>query len=1005
MNHKELKLDPRTQLDLCRRVEELAASYTPEWRFDRNDPDIGSTLALIFTGQMADNIRRINQLPEKYHTEFVNQLGLTLQSAYPASGVAVVDLMQGTVPGVALPRGSRLMATNEGELPVLFETTGDVFLTSARITDILSVSGVSGRIQPLLGDLEPAQLIPVVRDEEELEEEQEEPSAKAFALFDYEEPGIEKNAMLIYHRSIFSGDNSIPTQISIRTPEGNSLAEMLSNENCWRWSYYSEEGLIPFEKVVEQNDTLLLQRGSDPAQVTVDGVAYYLICLEAIGAVDAAVMVGDLRIASKRDATEPALILHNGSQLEAAECMPFGASVSLFDECYICDDQVFSQQDAKITLSFELSSKSKILQLTAQQMSEELKVIKRKPNAVQYDIASTSPEKIVFEYYNGQGWRVLPCSNEWAAIMDGSHHGTYNIRFQCPGDWVSVPVNGYDGRSLRIRVTQADNCYLLPCEHTMPVLRNISLSYNYEAPWKQPQKLSTVCGTQMKDQTKEMLENRPVTAFQPLAQPPAALYLGFDRPLTGAPISMLFDVEENVHFRMDPVTFEYSTRSGFKQMKVIDGTDNFSGAGTILFMPPSDFAAAEVEGIRRWWLRLRGGHEALKGYHALVRAIRLNAVNIRNQQTQPEEELYVETTAPNMTFPLSARNILSADVFVSEMGQLSRYQMKQMMNEHPEDVRVEHNFLGEISEFFVRWTEVDTFDNSKPTDRHYMIDRVRNALVFGDGIHVRIPQARRGIGIIVRAVSCDGAKGNLPAGAISAFYGNVMFVESVTNPVATYAGSDLEDLDSARRRGADILSGRGRLISELDYVRAVKAFSSTVEKVKCVAGVDIDGEPNPSMITIAVMTKDYDEGAYAFNNIREPLRRQLLERCEVTVEPEMLVVAEPVYVEISVSAWVKAESAARAFDIQNLILDSIRSFLDPLSRPGHNGWEIGSLPSEGQLKMLLQSLRFQGHVGRMIATARYVDRNGVHEASLDALPRTPFAIGISGKHHVYIEFQ
>jgi len=63
------------------------------------------------------------------------------------------------------------------------------------------------------------------------------------------------------------------------------------------------------------------------------------------------------------------------------------------------------------------------------------------------------------------------------------------------------------------------------------------------------------------------------------------------------------------------------------------------------------------------------------------------------------------------------------------------------------------------------------------------------------------------------------------------------------------------------------------------------------------------------------------------------------------------------------------------------------------------------LPSEGQLEMLLQSLRFQGHVGRMIAVARYVDRNGVHEAALDQMPNTPFAIGVGGEHRVYIEFQ
>lgn len=41
----------------------------------------------------------------------------------------------------------------------------------------------------------------------------------------------------------------------------------------------------------------------------------------------------------------------------------------------------------------------------------------------------------------------------------------------------------------------------------------------------------------------------------------------------------------------------------------------------------------------------------------------------------------------------------------------------------------------------------------------------------------------------------------------------------------------------------------------------------------------------------------------------------------------------------------------------------------------------------------------------MIAVARYVDRNGVHEAALDQLPKTPFAIGVNGQHHVHISFE
>lgn len=1013
MSRDEYTLDPRTQAELCARVEELAASYTPEWRFDRKNPDIGSTLALIYTGQMADNLRRLNQLPEKYHTEFVNLLGLTLKPAYPASGVAVVELLRGTVPGVALPRGTRLMADGADGDPVVFETEGDVYLTNARITDVLSLSGSRGRILPLLGGPKAASLIPEPVRTEEVSapgtepppEGREEESPAPFALFDYEEPGIEKNALLLYHRSLFGGDGGVPIRLRFTTPEGTPLSEDLTDPLRWRWSYYDGQALHPFAQAETKDGTVELLRDGPAAPLTVEGTDYYLLCLEALGPVPASLTLGDVRCASLQDPAPPERILHGGEELEAADCLPFGDTVSLFDECYLCDDRVFAQQGARLTLSFRLEHRTKLLRLTAEQESEELKIIKRKPRAVQFNTAATAPERVALEYFNGHAWRRLPCDAQWGTVLDGKHGGDVSISFLCPEDWAPVPVNGYDGRSLRLRIIQADNCYLLPCQHTVPVLRDVRLAYDYPGLWKQPQRLRTVRGTRMEDGTRALLEGGPVTAFAPLPYPAAALYLGFDRPLEGAPVSILFEVEENVPFRMKPVTYEYSTRTGFKEMKVLDGTENFSHTGTVRFLLPSDFAPLETEGVRRWWLRLRGDEDLARGYHARVRAIRRNAVDLRNRQTQEEESFYVDAAAANMTFPLAARNILSAEVFVSELGQLSRRQMRQMLEEQPQNVRVEYDFLGEITAFYVRWTEVETFDRSRPGDRHYCIDRVQNRLVFGDGVHVRIPQARPEAAILVRAVSCDGSRGNVPAGAIDRFYGNVMYVQSVSNPAATYAGSDLEDLDSARRRGAELLSSRDRLISSRDFVRAVRAFSGAIEKVRCVTGRDIDGQENPALITIALMTRDYREGGRTFHDLREPLRRRLLSRCAATVTSDCLVLSEPMYVEISVSVWVRAEDAARAFDVRDKILRCITDFLDPLSRPGHPGWDIGTLPTEGQLRMLLQSLRFPGHVARMIAVARYTDRTGIHETGLDQLPHTPFTIGVSGQHQVHIEFQ
>ena len=72
------KIDNRTSEDIEAKIEKLAREYVPEWNFDKNEPDIGSTISRLFARQLEENIKSINQVPEIYHAEFVNFLDLTL---------------------------------------------------------------------------------------------------------------------------------------------------------------------------------------------------------------------------------------------------------------------------------------------------------------------------------------------------------------------------------------------------------------------------------------------------------------------------------------------------------------------------------------------------------------------------------------------------------------------------------------------------------------------------------------------------------------------------------------------------------------------------------------------------------------------------------------------------------------------------------------------------------------------------------------------------------------
>ncbi len=98
-------------------------------------------------------------------------------------------------------------------------------------------------------------------------------------------------------------------------------------------------------------------------------------------------------------------------------------------------------------------------------------MIKRKPRAVLFETARTCPERISLEYFNGIGWKRLPTVHDYSTLFDGSKAGSISLSFVCPPDWESVAVGGYDERAVRLRITQADNCYLRPCLHNMPVLK------------------------------------------------------------------------------------------------------------------------------------------------------------------------------------------------------------------------------------------------------------------------------------------------------------------------------------------------------------------------------------------------------------------------------------------------------------------------------------------------------------------------------------------------------
>jgi hypothetical protein len=1004
MNSIEFKVDERGAAELRAQIKALAASYTPEWLFSEQNPDVGSVIAMIFAEQMEGNILRLNRVLEKFHTEFVNLLALSPQPAQPAHGAVVFSLAGGdTVSGVDLRRGTKLIGEKEGEdLPIVFETEADLHVTSARLRDILSVSPASGKILSVMGAARRVSLFGEAGANEA--EEAAGDGIPPFRLFDASGPGIGRNALIFYHRSLFDMAAGGAIAVRVRCADAGDEAQLFDSAR-YRWSYISANGPRPFARVAMQDGAILLTPDEDVVKRSRDGELFSAILLEARGPIRKKTDVESVGFSSSCESALPDFVTHNAADLERGGFMPFGATASIFDECYIGGDGVFSKQGAQVGVRFLLEFREKLVSFSAEEESAQLKVIKRKPRAVSFDTARTCVERVAVEYFNGTGWRRIAFSYDPSTLFAGENAGECTLDFICPADWAPLTVGGYTGRCLRMRVTQADNCYIQPCVHRMPLLRDLTLSYRYPDGYRAPEILERVSGTRVTDLTDSLRKGHPFAAFLPLPYAHNELYLGFDRRFAGAPVSLLFDIERNARFGKPQLSLEYSSAAGFKTLNAAVGLGDLTGPGMIQFIPPVDFAERELEGVRRFWLRIsdrNGGFDAPEAFKPLVRDIFLNAAQVLNVETLPSEAYYIDAVRPYMSFRLPAGDILSADVFVNELGLHTGAAMRRMADENPSDLRIAYNTAGEVSEFFVRWKEVENFDLSGPADRHYRIDRMQNTLHFGDGVSVMIPKAGSAEAFTVTLRCCRGDAGNLPAGAISEPMGRLLHIDGVTNPLPTWAGSNMENSERMHARSANILCSQNRLRSVPDFLREAKLYSETVVGAACVAGADRSGRRNDRRITIAVLTRDYYKGTHSFSSVKEGLEKQILSKCDATISRDMLTVTEPVYVMLSVAVFAGISDEREAFTVQRTIVDALTDFISPVARDGSANWEIGLLPDEVQIRLLLNSLHIPASIRRIVTSARYADEKGVKERNLSDVRTGPFMIGVNGRHTVHL---
>jgi len=246
-----------------------------------------------------------------------------------------------------------------------------------------------------------------------------------------------------------------------------------------------------------------------------------------------------------------------------------------------------------------------------------------------------------------------------------------------------------------------------------------------------------------------------------------------------------------------------------------------------------------------------------------------------------------------------------------------------------------------------KWIEVDDFEGSGPSDKHFVLDKEKGEIKFGDGLRGLVPSQ----GSVIRVpkyVSGGGKEGNLMPKhkwKIDGFYG------SIENELASTGGMEAQSIEDAIEDFLRDLSTPFTAVTPTDFEKiAENTPGLRIAKAKAIPGYN-PNKPNPrnpeeniGSLTVIIIPYTYHEDMEKPPEPSEGFRQAV---CAHLDKHRLLGtdvhVITPEYVKVSVNATVVPKESFRDDDqIREKVREELKKFLHPITggRDGE-GWPIG----------------------------------------------------------------
>lgn len=992
-------VDKRDTQDIKQQIADLAKQYVPEWRYDTKDPDMGSILSEIFVGMFENTISNFNRTPYNHYVAFLNLLGAKLLPPISSTGMVTVDLVPGTK-GVFIKKGAQLYApANNEEGRVYYETVDAMYATNSKIESIYITNSQEDSIISIYDSGKDSEILP-------------------FKIYDNN--GFEN----LQSHEIYFGDERIfnlkdKLDVTFKFYDKRSLKNneelpaIFSDKDNVVWQVYNDSSWKTIDDVrkLEDGIKLLSNNGIDKSDV-VNEKSNFIRCLfKRIPKHN--LRFTDVSYTVQSSGLEPDTMLLDTSELSRTDFFPFGEQYSIYTDFYISSEEAFVKSGSTIKINIDMQYVKVELQTVGLQDNTRYKYIMSELDFKEPEEADIEIERVTWEYWNGKGWAKIYSNNEnedFFKMTDDNSKTKKVLEFVCPDDMQRVVLGPKESCFIRARILKVKNPFSTLGSYITPYIHSVSIDYRYINKSIECDKVYVK--SNMEEKIVSLKDDKvPPLLKEAICEHPT-MYFCLSDPIENGPIKILFDIEAGVYLDIPSLRWEYYAKDSqgnyvWKNIDVLDLTDNLSNSAIVSMIGKSDFAETELFGRKGYFLRISNHDDkyySKKKGLPIINGIYFNTVQVKQVETRPPEYFSIDDMEANKMCKVFSNNISQADVWVNEFGSLSSAEENDILNSKDDSYIIEYNDKGRITEIWVKWKPIPNIACASVDDRVFEIDYNKGTIIFGDGRHGKIPTHQDQQSIKIEYSISSGSIGNIEAESVQGFSDAIPFVRSVRNLKQLVGGVDMETISNAARRMSSKISGMNRIVTLDDFESAIRCNDRNIYKVKCIPHVDNMSEKSIGTMSVAILPKDYMKGYEKFSVIKSRVENFIKDSAPLTFsETSNLKVFEVLYVEVSVKVDLVIDDYNNYQTLYQDIYKKLENFLNPINGNfNRQGWDIGSLPRKESIYNYIKSTKNIRWIKSVNLFTKAVTLEGKKDIDLEEISKQYFTIPVFGEPEISI---